>query len=257
MISRPYVFIVILFGLMAGPAAAAVTPEIPVKRTTQVYSPFQFSFGDSGETIFENSGSVGLLGYTSIKRVYDYEPTATAHTGDLRSFMNFIQTPAGVLFLVSHGNVDNIMVEAYPPTPEGFAQATTTIQGYLDDNVVASEDIGWSQVSDGKQYYGISVTADFFIKYFAAHGIVYGGFCNSTGLSSAIMGSDSVRDYVGFDGEIYYNLHDGLKAAGAIFENMSGARTENGSYANHSIESVIPIAQNDINVWYRSFFITS
>jgi hypothetical protein len=54
-----------MFALISGATVtfAEVPPEIPSSRTSQIFSPFFFGFGDDGESVFTSQGP-HCLGYS-------------------------------------------------------------------------------------------------------------------------------------------------------------------------------------------------
>jgi hypothetical protein len=155
--SRTALFAVI--ATLATTTSAAVPPEVPEVRTSQVYSPFDFSFGDGGERILE-TGSVAQIGYfPNQDLVYPLAPTGTSKTGDLTTFTNKIMNQsAGILLIDSHGGIRNISVEAYANSQAAFAafSAYTNPQ----TGIVQPGEIVVAPTSDG--YYAIAVTCRIF-----------------------------------------------------------------------------------------------
>jgi hypothetical protein len=111
--------IILSLFIFIGISKASVPPEIPQERTMQIYSPFYESFGESGENIFLNNGSVSNLRYLPTDagiNIYNYEPSSIEHVGDLQKFITLMETPAGITFLSTHGMPERFVVEGYPGT---------------------------------------------------------------------------------------------------------------------------------------------
>ena|GEM_PF-2193313 len=233
-------------------ASASVPPEVPGQRTSRIFSPFYFTFGDMGESIFDVGGALNQQGYFLARKFVDgAAPTITNPTGGLDNFMQILAAPTGVLLMASHGGTENIMVEAYPDTDEGRLAALAAIQAYITDGTVNSDEIGLYRVSEGVQYWGISVKPIHFTRRMdTIHSIVYAASCYSYNLWPAFTDRQYVRDYISFEGEVYPHLGDGLDVAKALFENMAGVRNDLGSYSNQTLQSLLPTAQAAIDRWW-------
>jgi len=89
--------------------SAAVPPEIPIARTFQIFSPFYFQFNDNGENVFSYEGP-HLLGYKEAGIIMQ---TASPEIGvapfaTLQRLLGFLQAPAGILFISTHGGEDPV-----------------------------------------------------------------------------------------------------------------------------------------------------
>jgi hypothetical protein len=243
-------------------ASALTPPEIPDNRNVNLYSPLQFSFGDSGESIFQAGGSVSNLAYTlNQSYIYSSAPTDTDHVGDLGKFTtDVLGTPSGILFWASHGGTNNVMVEVYPADDLGMAQSTAAVNSYTTGPLAfgSNSEIFYCYVVGSPRYNGVCVSPAYIGHILseaqAEKSIIYAGSCDSSEAVSSLITTGYIRDMVGYENELYYTPNDGLHATSSLFGNMAGVNNDLGAYSNWAIAPLIPIAQNAMNTVYRDIF---
>jgi IPT/TIG domain/Secretion system C-terminal sorting domain len=134
------------------------------------------------------------------------------------------------------------------------------IQGYIALGILEADEVDFvnNYLADD-EYYTLTLQPIFFTRRLAKieegkkHGIVYAGTCDSFGLGQTFIDSNKVRNYIGFDGKLWYGLGQGQEAASAIFDNMAGVKNDNGGiYANQPLEQLIPIAQEAMEGYFLS-----
>lgn len=118
---------------LSGLSFAAVPPEIPHRRDYQIFSPVYFDIKDNGEATFLEGGPALLeYGYGEGSVAIQYaEPTLAKPDVNFETFLDFLNTPAGIFFLASHGWDDNVVVEAYPWSEEGKDAAGKARDAYM------------------------------------------------------------------------------------------------------------------------------
>ena len=236
---------------VAGTVIAAVPPEIPILRTTQVFAPFRFQFDDMGEDTFIYGGP-DLLKYSVQSFVQIDDPILNVKPiTTLPKFVNFLQSPASILSFHSHHENGWLAVEPYPGSLDGKAEALSAKEFYklefnANDSEINIDDVGVNIWGD-PIYWAVVVSTGFIKRIISNHPIVVGIACNSYDLRNAFINeSHKVRDYIGVQGLIYgdglFNIADGKQIIEAIFENMSGRRNDSGEYRNMPLSATIPFA---------------
>ena len=217
-------------------------------RTFQVFSPFYFQFNDNGENVFSYEGP-HLLGYKEVGIIMQTAAPAVgvAPFATLQRLLAFLQTPAGILFISTHGGEDStyggyIAVEAYPAGDDGRLAALTAKEEYVESGVIDSSEIYVGQAGD---YNVLNVTSSFFQRKVSPHAIVFIAACYSAALSNAFVNENhQVRDFIGILGRAGIDwFSDGREIGEVIFNDMAGSRNDGGTYSNQSIATVFPYAQ--------------
>ena len=235
-----------------GLSFAAVPPEMPQLRASQIFSPFYFEIGDNGEDVVRYGGPK-LQGYSVSPFIQTSMPTEFRPTVNFDTFMNLVRNPSGVLFIAGHGWSDKLCVEAYSYTDQGHEAAGVARETYKSNFGIAAEDMTQITRIDLGTTWGVCVTPKFIqnqMAQFASHSVVYNAGCHSSDFWGSISDLNFHRVIVGFNDEIqvytgglFNTQSDGGKVADIVFNSMAGVKPINDRYQNFPISATLPMAQ--------------
>ena len=235
------------------PAHAGIPPEVPSRRTSQVFAPYYFQLGENGESVFLVSAYGGhgprCQEYSVSLDYLETEEPSPYPTVTLNNFIELLQTPAGIAYITGHANIDVLAVEAY--RDRAFAdgrRAYYELQHIAEPGELVVGEVGI--IEGSPKLYAIAVTEGFISRHLAEHSLVHVQACDSLGLSQAFIGSQhKVRNFVGMSGEIpggqlFGSI--GYDIATKIYRNMCGASNDSGQYTNLPFGQAVGLAQSQV-----------
>ena len=238
----------LIFLLSAMPALADVPPEVPTSRTSQIFSPFFFSFHDDGEGVFTSAGP-HCLDYAVINDLrQNVAPVdgVSAQAG-LEGLAAELNTTTGLQFFSSHGSTaPSLGVEAFSTDDVALADAVAQLDAYQHNGqpwAPSGTEASIRVTPDG--YYDISVIPGYISRVLSGttHSIVFNSACDSFYSRSGFAGS-AVRGYLGYSD----TCDTGSGDAQAIFDTMSGARAINSAYQNFALATAFQVTQAQTSI---------
>jgi len=252
----------ILVGALS--ASATVPPELPTQRTTEVFSPYDFQSGGSGENVFAASSfdtyGPACLQYQETFSYIQATPPNPFPSVTVDNFYTLLTTPAGIFFIATHTNLQaQAAVEPYYSLPFVLAkinyyQLRTPAAGQAPimtgDLIPVSVDVGGSTTP----IYGIAVTNSFINRVLTQHSLVDFYGCDSIVHANGPAGStggfiDSqhrTRVFVGNTAECPLS-NTGFDLTSFIFGNMSGVRNDaTGNFGNVAVSAAVVKAQSTV-----------
>ena len=228
---------------------AVVHPEIPKKRTSVVFSPFDWQFPDAGENVIKREGPAALK-YLTVDMSDEAPPIPDNQVATVELFLEELAGNAGIFFIVSHGSTDLIAVESYQESnlPEANNRARQLRELYS----ATTSQIGVFSVSkiDGVSGFTIALSKDFIANRVGDHGIVQFVSCFSDSFRDTIIkDGGAVRVFIGVQGLFFCGgeTHaEGFLFSQALYNGMSGINSINGQFLNFPFDPVFTVAQGAV-----------
>jgi len=175
----------------------AIANEVPDKRTTLIFCPFDFVYDSA--YIYEVSEDHGYKTSPYVEGTISNNPKVT-----LTAFLDAIQSGEyGVIGIESHGDSDSFIVETYKDE-ETREEAYKNYHDEYGDKINKGEATVIDH-STGLEstVYGIGVTSKFIEEYFkpAKNCIVWNSSCESAEYAKSFLGKAGARNYFGLKGD--------------------------------------------------------
>lgn len=235
-------------GVAPGIATAAVPPEVPQYRKSEIFLPFEFAapVGDSYGGDVLSAGGPDCLEYGRLFDLRQSAPPSTTKPADtnLERFWEILRSSAGILYAVGHANTTVFTVEPYEDSMAGRTAAINAANGYVQNGWGYGSEISYGQTSDG---WTVTVTQGWIQRMLnIARGqgrnprhdlVLFQGchsftsalsFVNRQGMTRAFAGQTNLVNISTFANPSYFN-----QISSAILNNMSGVRNDAfGYYGN-------------------------